>query len=145
MTTFQEDLLGQLSKVARLAKRDIDAALLPFSLHTGQWGLIKAVAILEPVSQVTLSKYLVIEKPAVTKAVARLEELGFIERTGAGRKRLITLTPSARHSYHEIDQAVQSAHHTFLKSVSLESQTIIAAVMTQLLATHRPDEQEDIL
>ncbi|ACB61631.1 MULTISPECIES: MarR family winged helix-turn-helix transcriptional regulator [Exiguobacterium] len=145
MTTFQEDLLGQLSKVARLAKRDIDAALLPFSLHTGQWGLIKAVAILEPVSQVALSKYLVIEKPAVTKTVARLEELGYITRTGSGRKRLITLTPSARHAYREIDQAVQSAHHAFLQSVSFDDQSIIAAVMTQLLATHRPDEQEDSL
>lgn len=145
MNTFQEDLLGQLSKVARLAKRDIDAALLPFSLHTGQWGLIKAVAILEPVSQVALSKYLVIEKPAVTKTVARLEELGYITRTGSGRKRLITLTPSARHTYREIDQAVQAAHRAFLQAVSVDDQTIIAAVMTQLLATHRPDEKEDSL
>lgn len=145
MTTFQEDLLGQLSKVARLAKRDIDAALLPFSLHTGQWGFIKAVAILEPVSQVALSKYLVIEKPAVTKTVARLEELGYITRTGSGRKRVITLTDSARHSYHEIDQAVQSAHRAFLQPVSVDDQTIIATVMAQLLATHRPDDKEDSL
>jgi len=36
MLYTQEDVLGQLSKVSRLVKREIDATLLPYSLHTGQ-------------------------------------------------------------------------------------------------------------
>ncbi len=57
MLYTQEDVLGQLSKVSRLVKREIDATLLPYSLHTGQWALIKAVALLQPVSQVQLADY----------------------------------------------------------------------------------------
>ncbi|MCT4778813.1 MULTISPECIES: MarR family winged helix-turn-helix transcriptional regulator [Exiguobacterium] len=130
--------------MARLAKRDIDVALAPFSLHTGQWALLKAVVILEPVSQVALAKYLVIEKPAVTKTVTRLEELGFVVRIGSGRKRRITLTPSANQSYEQINQAVQSAHQSFLHTISGENQALLATIMTHLLEEHRPDEQEEL-
>lgn len=144
MSVHQEDLLGQLSKVARLVKRDIDVALAPFSLHTGQWALIKAVAILEPVSQVALSKYLVIEKPAVTKTVTRLETLGFISRTGSGRKRTVTLTRQAHDIFEAIDQAVQAAHQRFLETLSNDERQMMGSILTHLLATHRSDEQEEV-
>lgn len=143
MSSQQEDILGQLSKVARLVKRDIDATLAHYSLHTGQWALLKAVSLLEPVSQVTLSKYLVIEKPAVTKTVARLEELGFIHRQNSGRLRLVELTSQARDVFHTIDASVKQAHRTFLDELSPEDQSILERLMTQLLDTHRPVEQEE--
>ncbi|KOP29929.1 MarR family winged helix-turn-helix transcriptional regulator [Exiguobacterium acetylicum] len=143
MSSQQEDILGQLSKVARLVKRDIDATLTQYSLHTGQWALLKAVSLLEPVSQVTLSKYLVIEKPAVTKTVARLEELGFIFRQNSGRHRLVELTSQARDLFHTIDASVQQAHRTFLDELSPEDQSTLERLMTQLLHTHRQVEQEE--
>lgn len=143
MSSQQEDILGQLSKVARLVKRDIDATLAQYSLHTGQWALLKAVSLLEPVSQVTLSKYLVIEKPAVTKTVARLEELGFIFRQNAGRHRLVELTLQARDLFQTIDASVQQAHRIFLDELSPEDQSSLERLMTQLLLTHRPVEQEE--
>lgn len=143
MSSKQEDILGQLSKVARLVKRDIDATLAQYSLHTGQWALLKAVSLLEPVSQVILSKYLVIEKPAVTKTVARLEELGFIHRQNVGRHRLVELTSQARDLFQTIDASVQQAHRTFLDELSPEDQYSLERLMTQLLLTHRPVEQEE--
>lgn len=144
MSSQQEDILGQLSKVARLVKRDIDLVLSQHSLHTGQWALLKAVSLLEPVSQITLSKYLVIEKPAVTKTVARLEELGFVSRRSAGRHRLVERTPQARDSFDAIDAAVQAAHQTFLAGLSIEEQSVLETLMTRLLTTHRPVEQEEL-
>lgn len=143
MSSQQEDILGQLSKVARLVKRDIDATLVQYSLHTGQWALLKAVSLLEPVSQVTLSKYLVIEKPAVTKTVARLEELGFIFRHNSGRHRLVELTSQARDLFPMIDASVKQAHRTFLDELTPEDQSTLERLMTQLLDTHRPVEQEE--
>ncbi|OIN66473.1 MarR family transcriptional regulator [Exiguobacterium sp. KRL4] len=144
MSSQQEDILGQLSKVARLVKRDIDLTLSQHSLHTGQWALLKAVSLLEPVSQITLSKYLVIEKPAVTKTVAHLEELGFVSRQSAGRHRLVELTPQARDSFDTIDGAVQEAHQTFLAELSIEEQSTLEILMTRLLTIHRPVEQEEL-
>lgn len=143
MSSQQEDILGQLSKVARLVKRDIDTVLAQHSLHTGQWALLKAVSLLEPVSQITLSKYLIIEKPAVTKTVVRLEELGFISRKSVGRQRLVELTPQARVAFDAIDEAVQAAHRLFLGELSKEEQHSLEILMTRLLATHRPVEQEE--
>jgi MarR family transcriptional regulator for hemolysin len=39
MLYTQEDVHGQLSKVSRLVKRQVDGTLAPYSLHTGQWAL----------------------------------------------------------------------------------------------------------
>jgi len=140
MLYTQEDVLGQLSKVSRLVKREIDATLLPYSLHTGQWALIKAVALLQPVSQVQLADYLIIEKPAVTKTVSRLETLGFITRTKEGRTHFVSLTPLAIERFDQIDAAVQETHQRLLASFSLTDQQQLGEWMTHLLTLHRQEE-----
>lgn len=140
MLYTQEDVLGQLSKVSRLVKREIDATLLPYSLHTGQWALIKAVALLQPVSQVQLADYLIIEKPAVTKTVSRLETLGFITRTKEGRTYFVSLTPLAIERFDQIDAAVQETHQRLLASFSLTDQQQLGEWMTHLLTLHRQEE-----
>ncbi|MGH1332794.1 MarR family winged helix-turn-helix transcriptional regulator [Exiguobacterium acetylicum] len=140
MLYTQEDVLGQLSKVSRLVKREIDATLLPYSLHTGQWALIKAVALLQPVSQVQLADYLIIEKPAVTKTVSRLETLGFITRIKEGRTHFVSLTPLAIERFDQIDAAVQETHQRLLASFSLTDQQQLGEWMTHLLTLHRQGE-----
>ncbi|CAI9120477.1 MarR family winged helix-turn-helix transcriptional regulator [Brytella acorum] len=108
----REQSLGYMVNwAARLFAREMDDALRPFGLMSGQLPVFFALADGEPQPQRELVRLAAVEQSTMAKTLSRMERDGLVQRSpdpNDRRSTLISLTPSAAKKLPDIAAAVAS-------------------------------------
>lgn len=76
-----------INQFSRHFSKLLNEKLVPLGLYSSQWSIIYLLHTKGPQTQKEIAAYLAIEAPSITRAVARLEKAGFIEKTQGSDKR----------------------------------------------------------
>lgn len=76
-----------INQFSRHFSKLLNERLVPLGLYSSQWSIIYLLHEKGPQTQKELAAYLAIEAPSITRAVARLEKAGFIEKAQGNDKR----------------------------------------------------------
>lgn len=106
----REQSLGyMINWAARLFAREMDDALRPFGLMSGQLPVFFALADGKPLAQRDLAQLAAVEQSTMAKTLARMERDGLIQRTPDPKDRrsaFISLSPLAEERLPDIAAAV---------------------------------------
>ncbi len=97
----------RLGQAAHAARVNAGAHLSEIGLHSGQEGLLKALAVQDGASMSELANLLGVKPPTVTKMVGRLSTQGYVERRtseGDGRLAHVYLTDRGHQTIAKIDR-----------------------------------------
>ncbi|URM31083.1 MarR family transcriptional regulator [Cytobacillus firmus] len=102
----------------------LNTELSKHQLYRAQWSILYYLNNDGSVTLVELSHYLGVEKPTVTRTIAKLEEMGYLEPvpTKDKREKRMQLTESGRKVYQEIRATIDEFEQEILRGVSEEEQ-----------------------
>jgi MarR family transcriptional regulator, transcriptional regulator for hemolysin len=114
----------QLILLYRPFENQLNMLLNEHQLHRAQWTILYYLYNTGEATNVEISQYQSVEKPTVTRAVSRLEELGYIERAPGKDKRekRMRLTEHGVKIYKEIRITIDQFEEEILKGISEEEQ-----------------------
>jgi MarR family transcriptional regulator, transcriptional regulator for hemolysin len=86
------------------------------------------------ITLVELSNYLGVEKPTVTRTIAKLEEMGYLEPvpTKDKREKRMQLTEAGRKVYQEVRATIDEFEQEILKGISEEEQLEGIRLMSEI-------------
>jgi len=118
----------------KLAYKTNNLFCLSFDLTLSQW---KVMAYLEKFGTSTLvgiSNYLAIEKPSVTRTIARLEDKQLVERVLGQDKRekRVQLTGSGKTLFRECQNTLDGIEFQLLNGISAEEQSILLQLLIKI-------------
>jgi DNA-binding MarR family transcriptional regulator len=92
-----------IRRAARAITRRFDTALAPSGLTSGQFGILAAVAALQPMPVPVLRNILAMDRTSLNRTLKPLEDKGLITITpGAGRRAgQAEITPEGLHAFRE--------------------------------------------
>lgn len=107
-----------LVKAMKQSRAPIGQALTDHGLHPGQDLLLSALWREDGITQTELTERLGIEAPTVSKALTRLEKVGYIRReAGRGRSRRVYLTEAGQALRQPVEQAWADADELLTERV----------------------------
>lgn len=114
----------QLILLYRPFENQLNMLLNEHQLHRAQWTILYYLYNNGEATNVEISQYQSVEKPTVTRAVSRLEELGYIERAPGKDKRekRMRLTDYGEKIYEEIRITIDQFEEEILKGISEKEQ-----------------------
>jgi MarR family transcriptional regulator, transcriptional regulator for hemolysin len=103
-------------------------------LYRAQWSIMYYLFNDGSITLVELSHYLGVEKPTVTRTIAKLEELGYLEPvpTKDKREKRMQLTANGRTVYQEVRAAIDEFEKEILKGISEEEQLEGIRLMSEI-------------
>jgi len=112
--------IHQYFQNARLLQKELNDALQQHGLYASQWSVL---FILQEKGALTLTqiwRYLHVEAPTITRTVARLETLGYVEKVAGAdrREKCIQLTPFAQEKVPQIQQSIEAFEEKFTARLS---------------------------
>jgi len=122
--TKQEKLLHQLFQTVRMISKGLNAILEPYGLYSSEWAIITTLKESGPLTQGSLSNYLSIEPPAVSRSLVKLEKKGFITRISGTDKRekRVSLSEEALAQYPQWLEVSRQHRHAVLADLPEETQ-----------------------
>ena len=122
--TKQEKLLHQLFQTVRMISKGLNAILEPYGLYSSEWAIITTLKESGPLTQGSLSNYLSIEPPAVSRSLVKLEKKGFIKRISGTDKRekRVSLSEEALAQYPQWLEVSRQHRHAVLADLPEETQ-----------------------
>jgi DNA-binding MarR family transcriptional regulator len=138
LQSFYPYQLAVLAEAVSQAMAQVYAAR--FDLTRDEWRLIAGLAELGPTKTTELMSYSTLQKMPASRAAARLEERGLIERsTDAGDRRnhVLRLTPAGAALVRKIEPMVQAREQFLLDALDKKEQALLAAAHDKLLARAR--------
>ncbi|MEM7404376.1 MAG: MarR family winged helix-turn-helix transcriptional regulator [Pseudomonadota bacterium] len=99
LTRLEAELPFQVALLARLLERHIARLLAPHGLTLGPYRILHTVAAFGRMTQVELTRYVVIDKAQVSRATAQLEAAGLLETQSDefdARRKWLRLSTSGR-------------------------------------------------
>jgi len=122
--TKQEKLLHQLFQTVRMISKGLNAILEPYGLYSSEWAIITTLKKSGPLTQGSLSNYLSIEPPAVSRSLVKLEKKGFITRISGSDKRekRVSLSEEALTQYPQWLEVSRQHRHAVLADLPAETQ-----------------------
>ena len=120
----QEKLLHQLFQTVRMISKGLNTILEPYGLYSSEWAIITTLKKLGPVTQGTLSNYLNIEPPAISRSLVKLEKKGLITRISGADKREknVSLSKEALAQYPQWLEVSKQHRQAVLTDLSDEKQ-----------------------
>ncbi|MEK3854373.1 MarR family winged helix-turn-helix transcriptional regulator [Cytobacillus sp. FSL H8-0458] len=102
----------------------LNHALSKHHLYRAQWSIMYYLNNDGSVTLVELSHYLGVEKPTVTRTIAKLGEMGYLETvpTKDKREKKMQLTVVGRKVYQEVRATIDEFEQNILKGISEEEQ-----------------------
>lgn len=102
----------------------LNETLKQHNLYSSQWTIIYCLHTHGPMTLTQIWKYLNVEAPSITRAVARLETLGWVQRVDGTDKRekIVTLTGMAEESLPAIEQTILAFEEEMIGSMTIEEQ-----------------------
>ncbi|MCU1806016.1 MarR family transcriptional regulator [Cytobacillus firmus] len=123
METFQR-FFHQLVLLYRPFENRLNTELSKHQLYRAQWSIMYYMYNDGSVTLVELSHYLGVEKPTVTRTIAKLEEMGYLEPvpTKDKREKRMQLTGAGRKVYQEVRATIDEFEQEILQGISEEKQ-----------------------
>ncbi len=121
---------------ARLFAREMDEALRPFGLMSGQLPVIFALADGKPQPQRELVRLAAVEQSTMAKTLARMERDGLIQRTpdpNDRRSALISLSSSAANRLPDISAAVAAINARSHMHLTVENGELLLNLLRQVI------------
>ncbi len=136
-------------RLARLADA-VSRAITPvysqrFGLSRDEWRVLAALAERKAVRTADLIAQTTLDKMQVSRALARMESAGLIEREsdpGDARARIVRSTAAARALYRKIVPMAQARENYLLEALSADERALLDATLDTLLEQARQLEQQ---
>lgn len=119
----------------------LNKKLEEYNLFTSQWSILFYINKYENITLVEIAKHLYVERPTITRAVLKLEELDYIEQIHGNnrREKRIQLTPLGQNVYNDIRNSLDTYQQHVLSGISEEEMK----KMIQLMETIRNNIVEE--
>ncbi len=100
----------------------LNKKLEEYNLFTSQWSILFYINKYENITLVEIAKHLYVERPTITRAVLKLEELDYIEQIHGNnrREKRIQLTPLGQNVFNDIRNSLDSYQRHVLSGISDE-------------------------
>lgn len=126
--------MHQYFQIARLLQKELNEALKPHGVYGSQWSILFVLQQKGPLTLTQIWRYLHVEAPTITRTVARLETLGYVERvTGADRReKCIQLTSFAKEKVPEIQDSIVAFERKFTARLSEEELELMQVMLEKM-------------
>jgi len=138
LQSFYPYQLAVLAEAVSQAMAQVYAAR--FDLTRDEWRLIAGLAELGPTKTTELMNYSTLQKMPASRAAARLEERGLIERSTDAddrRNHVLRLTAAGAALVRKIEPMVQAREQFLLDALGKKERALLAAAHDKLLARAR--------
>jgi DNA-binding MarR family transcriptional regulator len=111
-----------------------------YELSRDEWRVLAALSTVPAVRTAAVIARTTLDKVSVSRALARLEARGLVERTSDpedGRGYLIRLLPAGRALYRKIVPSVQAREQFLLEGLSAEERAVLDGALDKLLQRAR--------
>lgn len=131
--TFQR-FFHQLVLLYRPFENRLNNELSRHHLYRAQWSIMYYLNNDGSGTLVELSHYLGVEKPTVTRTIAKLEEMGYLEPvpTKDKREKRMQLTDTGRKVYQEVRVTIDEFEQDILRGISEEEQLEGIRLMSEI-------------
>ncbi len=142
----------RLAKAARAYRARAGVGLSRIELHSGQEGLLKALADGDGMSMSDLAAALGVQPPTVTKMIRRLAAQDYVERRpsqqGDGRQAQVFLTERGHHAIAMVDKIWKRVERTALANIDDRDRKRLRKLLRQIernleTGAAAPAEDED--
>ncbi|MCZ0874346.1 MULTISPECIES: MarR family winged helix-turn-helix transcriptional regulator [Peribacillus] len=133
MKTFQK-FFQQLLLLYRPFENNLNIQLNKHDLHRAQWSILYYLNNYGSATLVELANYQSVEKPTITRTIARLEELGYVEHVPSKDKRekRMRLTELGKKVYSEVRVTIDQFEQEILKGITEEEQLAAIRIMGEI-------------
>ncbi|MBD8136220.1 MarR family transcriptional regulator [Peribacillus frigoritolerans] len=133
MKTFQK-FFQQLLLLYRPFENNLNIQLNKHDLHRAQWSILYYLNNYGSATLVELANYQSVEKPTITRTIARLEELGYVEHMPSKDKRekRMRLTELGKKVYSEVRVTIDQYEQEILKGITEEEQLAAIRIMGEI-------------
>jgi DNA-binding MarR family transcriptional regulator len=131
--TFQK-FFQQLLLLYRPFENNLNIQLNKHDLHRAQWSILYYLNNYGSATLVELANYQGVEKPTITRTIARLEELGYVEHVPSKDKRekRMQLTELGKKVYSEVRVTIDQYEQEILKGITEEEQLAAIRIMGEI-------------
>jgi DNA-binding MarR family transcriptional regulator len=130
---IEDTVAYALLQAVKATRASISPALVANGLHPGQDLLLSALWSEDGITQAELVDRLGIRSPTVSKALTRLERVGYVRREiDAQRSRRVFLTPAGRALRQPVEQAWRAADQRLQGEAGSEQLTALRAIISRL-------------
>ncbi|USK77623.1 MarR family winged helix-turn-helix transcriptional regulator [Peribacillus frigoritolerans] len=133
MKTFQK-FFQQLLLLYRPFENNLNIQLNKHDLHRAQWSILYYLNNYGSATLVELANYQSVEKPTITRTIARLEELGYVEHVPSKDKRekRMRLTELGKKVYSEVRVTIDQYEQEILEGITEEEQLAAIRIMGEI-------------
>ena len=113
-----------LFQKSRYITNCLNETLKQHNLYSSQWTILYCLYINGPMTLTQIWRYLNVEAPSITRAVTRLETLGWVQRVDGADKRekIITLSGMATENLPTIEKTILAFEEDMIGSMTIEEQ-----------------------
>ncbi len=119
-------ILGNILALTHVLSNQIGRAFdkkieIKFGLSLAEWRVMMTLALDPGATSVAIINSWAMDKMAISRAVARLEERGFVHRKKNAKDRRsysLSLTPKGKRAYHQVLPHANARYHELLSSLS---------------------------
>lgn len=131
--TFQK-FFQQLLLLYRPFENNLNIQLNKHDLHRAQWSILYYLNNYGSATLVELANYQSVEKPTITRTIARLEELGYVEHVPSKDKRekRMRLTELGKKVYSEVRVTIDQYEQEILQGITEEEQLAAIRIMGEI-------------
>ncbi|MDM5360821.1 MarR family transcriptional regulator [Peribacillus sp. ACCC06369] len=133
METYQK-FFQQFLLLYRPFENNLNIQLNKHDLHRAQWSILHFLINYGSATLVELANYQGVEKPTITRTIARLEELGYVEHVPSKDKRekRMRLTELGKKIYSEVRVTIDQYEQAILKGITEEEQLAAIRIMGEI-------------
>ncbi len=115
-------------------ENNLNIQLNKHDLHRAQWSILYYLNNYGSATLVELANYQGVEKPTITRTIARLEELGYVEHVPSKDKRekRMQLTELGKKVYSEVRVTIDQYEQEILKGITEEEQLAAIRIMGEI-------------
>lgn len=131
--TYQK-FFQQLLLLYRPFENNLNIQLNKHDLHRAQWSILYYLTNYGSATLVELANYQSVEKPTITRTIARLEELGYVEHVPSKdrREKRMRLTELGSKIYSEVRVTIDQYEQEILKGITEEEQLAAIRIMGEI-------------
>ncbi|RLQ94484.1 MarR family winged helix-turn-helix transcriptional regulator [Falsibacillus albus] len=139
------EFFHQLHQLTRYLSKELNERLSALGIFSSQWTILYRLKQVGSCTQAELADYLGVERPTITRTLARLEEAGWIQRLQGKDKRekLVSLSNQALEEYPTWQKVVSEFENDMLQNVSASQQAEVKTVSALILEKLYSKEASD--
>lgn len=113
-----------LFQKSRYLTNGLNETLKQHNLYSSQWTILYCLHVHGPMTLTQIWKYLNVEAPSITRAVMRLETLGWLQRVNGADKRekIVTLSAMAAENLPAIEKTILAFEEEMIGVMTIEEQ-----------------------